>query len=42
MLSRDATRDYTAEERLDDFKKAFGNDLDGLDGQFLRFINQLN
>lgn len=42
MSSRDVTRDYTAEERLDDFKKAFGNDLDSLDAQFERFITELN
>jgi hypothetical protein len=41
MLNRDATQDYTAEQRLDDFKKAFGSDLETLDAQFLRFVEHL-
>ena len=42
MRSREATSDYSAEERLEDFKKAFGSNLDALDAHFLRFIEQLN
>ncbi|TWT58205.1 hypothetical protein KOR42_15760 [Thalassoglobus neptunius] len=34
-------REYSATERLSDFRKAFGNDIDWLEVQFVRFIEGL-
>ncbi len=41
IASRDPMKDYPKEERLRDFKTAFGNDLDTLEIDFLRFISRL-
>lgn len=41
IANRDPMKDYPAEERLADFKKAFGSDLDLLEADFLRFITRL-
>lgn len=41
IASRDPLKEYPEEERLDDFKKAFGKDLSLLEADFLRFISRL-
>lgn len=41
IASRDPLKEYPEEERLDDFKKAFGKDLNLLEADFLRFISRL-
>jgi hypothetical protein len=41
IASRDPVKDYSPEDRLADFKKAFGSDLDMLEADFLRFISRL-
>ena len=41
IAERDPLKDYPAEERLADFQNAFGNDLEMLEADFLRFISRL-
>ncbi len=41
IATRDPLKEYPEAERLADFKKAFGNDLDMLEADFLRFISRL-
>jgi hypothetical protein len=41
IATRDPLKAYSKEERLDDFQKAFGNDLEMLEADFLRFISRL-
>jgi hypothetical protein len=41
IASRDPLKAYPKEERLSDFKNAFGSDLNMLEADFLRFISRL-
>lgn len=41
IATRDPFEAYTAEQRVADFKQAFGADVDWLEVQFLRFIERL-
>ena len=41
ISKRDPLRSYTAEQRLEDFRKAFGADLPWLDVEFQRFMERL-
>jgi hypothetical protein len=42
VADRDPMQPYPAEERLADFRSAFGADLEWLDTEFLRFFEKLN
>ncbi|MEX2288033.1 MAG: DUF1570 domain-containing protein [Planctomycetaceae bacterium] len=42
LRNHDPMKPYTPNERLSDFKHAFGNELDLLDAQLQRFIERLN
>lgn len=42
IADRDAMRPYGPDERLADFRHAFGGDLKQLEAQFLRFVNEIN
>ncbi|MEW4529685.1 DUF1570 domain-containing protein [Maioricimonas sp. JC845] len=41
IRNRDPLVDYTAQQRLDDFQKAFGKDVGWLQVQFVRFMDEL-
>ena len=38
IAARDPLKSYTAKQRVDDFKKAFGKDLGRIESAFLRWI----
>lgn len=42
IAARDPLMEYTAEQRLADFRAAFGKDLNWLEGQYLRYIDDIN
>ncbi len=42
IAGRDPFRRYTAEERLDDFRAAFGDNLEMLDAELLRFVSRID
>ncbi|HID22108.1 MAG TPA: DUF1570 domain-containing protein, partial [Planctomycetaceae bacterium] len=41
IACRDPLQRYSSEERLRDFQKAFGGNLDRLEAEFLRFMDRL-
>jgi len=41
IASRDPMKDYPAKDRLEDFRNAFGQDLEMFEAKFLRFIERL-
>ena len=42
IITRDPLERYSAEQRLDDFQKAFGSDLKQREAEFLRYIQKWN
>lgn len=42
LTERDPLKSYTSRDRIVDFQKAFGNDLDRLEVEYLRFIKSLD
>ncbi|REJ92233.1 MAG: DUF1570 domain-containing protein [Planctomycetota bacterium] len=42
IRDRDPLQDYTGEQRLEDFRKCFGDDVDWIEVQWLRFMDDLS